>query len=206
MSVGNVGTDVRVRGGWRILGAALVLAAALAGAGCRGLQRPQRAAVAPAPAWPAEAHCWWAAFRTALPPDSVASRSARAYTTLGLARARWASRADTACAEAGPTPLAGPERGGVLYAARVVAYRRGDTTFYRPFVGVRPPQAEIAAGDSSRVSGQRIAFCGAIGGTAQAGGTAPRDPERDDSLPVWRRRPWHVQGAPGVVTRRDGRF
>jgi hypothetical protein len=134
-------------------------------------------------------HCWWAAFRTVLPPDSVAARSARAYTALGLTGARWARLADTAWATAGPTALADGAGGvaGGVYAARVVAFRRGDTTVFRPFVAARARGAVGA--DSAGPGALTISFCGAIGRAAQAGGTAPRDPEPDDSLAQWRRRP-----------------
>lgn len=134
-----------------------------------------------------EVHCWWAAFRTALPPDSVAVRSARAYATLGLAAGRSGRLADTAWAEAGPTVLAGPSRAGA-YAARVVAYRRGDTTYYRPFLSVTPRDAATRA-DSGRLTRERIGFCGEIGRGAQIGGTAPAGEEPDDASPRWRRRP-----------------
>jgi hypothetical protein len=141
-----------------------------------------RAQTASAPtSWPEEGHCWWARYRTAIPPDSVAVRYARAFATLGLSGAGWSHQADTAWAEGGPTVLTRPAGTG-LYAARVVAYRRGDTTFVRPFVAVRP-------GDDRGAGRLSIPFCGDAIRTAQAGLLAPREEEPDDSLPVWRRRP-----------------
>ena len=131
--------------------------------------------------WPEEEHCWWAPLRTAVSPDSVALLYARAYATLRLSGAVWTHQADTAWAEAGPTVLSRPEGSG-LYAARVVAYRRGDTTFVRPFVAVRPDDG-VNAGHLS------IPFCGDAIRTARAGTTAPSAEEPDESLPVWRRRP-----------------
>lgn len=128
-----------------------------------------------------ELHCWWAKFRTTVPPDSVAARYARAYATLGLSQTGWSHQADTAWAEGGPTVLTRPAGAGT-YTAHVVAYRRGDTTFFRPFAGVRPAGTENAGG-------LLIPFCGDVARAAQTGGAAPRDEERDDSLPVWRRRP-----------------
>jgi hypothetical protein len=153
-----------------------------------GCRRPAAADTRPAPFVPdPEEHCWWAAFRTVLPPDSVAARSAQAYTTLGLSGATSGHLADTAWAQAGPTVLAGPGRVGA-YAARVVAYRRGDSTYYRPFVSVTPRDSAARA-DTARVTRERIGFCGEIGRAAQARGTAPADEEPDDAPPLWRRRP-----------------
>ena len=157
--------------------APLALVAAALGAGCH---RPHAAtAVAPIP-WPAEAHCWWAPFRTTLPPDSVAARFARAYAALGLSDTTWSRQADTAWADAGPTVL-GDSTGRVVHAARVVAFRRGDSTLFRPFVA-------IASGDSTAVGRRRIELCGAAMREARTAAVAPRDEERDRSLPVWRRR------------------
>ena len=130
--------------------------------------------------WPEEDHCWWARLRTAIPSDSVAARYARAFATLGLSGTGWSHQADTAWAEGGPTVLSRPDGIGV-YAARVVAYRRGNTTFVRPFVAVRPDDVVNA--------GLSIRFCGDAIRAAEAGTTMPRAEERDDSLPVWRRRP-----------------
>ena len=130
--------------------------------------------------WPTEEHCWWARQRTAAPPDSVAVRYARAFATLGLSGAGWSHQADTAWAEGGPTVLSRSDGTG-RYAARVVAYRRGDTTFVRPFVAIR---SDGEAGDGRLA----IPFCGDAMIAAHAGLTSPREEEPDDSLPVWRRR------------------
>jgi hypothetical protein len=165
------------------VGTALALGSLVGGCRRATPDRVRPAQIVQAP----EEHCWWAAFRTTLPPDSVAARSVRAYTALGLEGAAWAHRADTAWAQAGPTVLAGPDRQGA-YAARVVAYRRGDTTFYRPFTGFTPLDPAARA-DSARVARQRITFCGDIGRAAQVGGTAPDLEEPDDAAPLWRRRP-----------------
>lgn len=130
--------------------------------------------------WPEEGHCWWARYRTAIPPDSVAVRYARAFETLGLSEAGWSHQADTAWAEGGPTILTRPDGTG-LFAARVVAYRRRDTTFVRPFAAVRP--------DDDRGAGRlSIPFCGDVSRAAHAETTTIKEEERDDSLPVWRRR------------------
>jgi len=143
------------------------------------------AQTAPAPRASLEGeHCWWAAYRTAMSPDSVAARYAAAYTTVGLSNSSWSHLADTAWAEAGPTALT---RDGdtSIYAARGVAIRRGDTTFFRPFNALQP------ADGTGREGAHRIEFCGEVSRAALTGGTAPREEEPDDSLPLWRRRPIH---------------
>jgi hypothetical protein len=157
----------------------LAIAAGLSG-GCRHA-KPQTAS-APL-VWPAEEYCWWAPLRTAMSPDSVAVRYATAFATLGLSGAGWSHRADTAWAEAGPTVLSRATGGGI-FAARVVAYRRGDTTLVRPFVAARP-EGSAPAGSLT------IPFCGDAIRAAHAATTQPHDEERDASLPVWRRRPGH---------------
>ena len=130
-----------------------------------------------------EGHCWWAAYRTAMPPDSVAARYAQAFTTVGLAGAGWSRQADTAWAQAEPTLLTRPAGVGT-YAMRVVAYRRGDTTFFRPFNAVR-------ANEGANLGAMAIGFCGDVSRASKVPATAPYDEERDDSLPLWRRRPTH---------------
>jgi hypothetical protein len=162
----------------------VLVAAVTSLAGCR---HAPTVAAAPATFVPApEQHCWWAAYRTTLPPDSVAARYARAFTAAGLSGARVSHLADTAWAEAGPTVLARPDRAGT-YVARVVALRRGDSTFFRPFVSITLPRTATAE-DSARLGGQHIGFCGEIGMASQTHGTAPRTDEREDSLALWRRR------------------
>jgi len=158
--------------------AALIFAAGSLNAGCRHLRR----ATASTPvAWPPEDRCWWAPFRTALPPDSVAVRFTRAFATLGLSGASWSQQADTAWAEGGPSVLSDSAWVGT-YAARVVAFRRGDSTLFRPFVAVQPR-------DSSNIARDLIGFCAQAMRAARAGATAPRTEEPDHTLPLWRRRP-----------------
>jgi len=156
----------------------LAITAALA-AGCHH-PRPQTG-ITPT-AQPEYEHCWWAAYRTGMSPDSVAARYAGAYTTVGLSNSSWSHLADTAWAEAGPTALA-REGDTLTYAGRVVAIRRGDTTFFRPFNAL---QADDGTG---KAGAHRIGFCGEVSRAAMTGGTAPRDEEPDDTLPLWRRRP-----------------
>jgi hypothetical protein len=50
------------------------------------------------------------------------------------------------------------------------------------------PAAGAAPADIAPLAYRLIAFCGALGRTAEACGTAPREEEPDD-IPVWRRRP-----------------
>jgi hypothetical protein len=100
---------------------------------------------------------------------------------LGLSRAEWSHRADTAWAQAGPSVLTDSGRVGT-YAARVVALRRGDSTVFRTFVALR-------SSTSSDVAREQIGFCGETMRMAKAEATAPRIEEPDDALPIWRRRP-----------------
>jgi hypothetical protein len=118
-----------------------------------------------------------------MPPDSVAMHYAQAYATLGLRGAGWSRQADTAWAQADPTPLTRSEGTGT-YAARVVAYRRGDTTFFRSFNAVRADRA-------ANLGAMEIGFCGDASRASLVAASAPRDEEPDDSLPLWRRRPTH---------------
>jgi len=156
---------------------------ALTSALSAGCHRPTaRTAVTPR-ATLEEGHCWWAAYRTTMPPDSVAEHYARAFTTLGLTGAGWSQHGDTAWAQGEPTLLSRPAGAG-RFAARVVAYRRGDTTFFRPFVALRP-------GESANGGAMLIEFCGDASRASHVAAGAPRDEEPDDSLPVWRRRPIH---------------
>jgi hypothetical protein len=164
---------------------------AAAGVGCR-----QPAPAEAAPVALREGPCWWAVFRTALPPDSVAEHFVRAFDKLGLTRASWTQRGDTTWAHAGPTKLDADWR-GATYAARVVAYRRGDSTHFRHFVSVAPPAGGWAASyDSVTADGRHVAinpagasigFCGMLGRAAAVHGTAPREPDGEEMLPLWTR-------------------
>lgn len=143
----------------------------------------------------AEGHCWWAVFRTPLPPDSVATHFVRAFAQLGLRGGTWAQRGDTTWAHAEPTPLAAWHGG--TYAARVVAYRVGDSTHFRHFVSVAPPAGgwpvsyDSVTADSRHLSvnaaGAPIGFCGALGRAAEVHGTAPADPDGEEKLELWTR-------------------
>jgi hypothetical protein len=117
-------------------------------------------------------------------PDSVAARYSRAYTTVGLSNSSWSHLADTAWAEAGPTALM-REGDTLTYAGRVVAIRRGDTTFFRPFDALKPDDG------TGKGTAHRIGLCGDVSRAALTGGTAPYEEEPDDTLPLWRRRPMH---------------
>ena len=157
--------------------AGALLVAAL-GVGCR-----HPAAAAPAPLALHEEYCWWAVFRTTLPPDSVAVHFVRAFESVGLTATRWTQRGDTAFAEAGPTRLSAEWNGGIA-AARVVAYQHGDSTHFRHFLSLQPVP------EGSRIVGARtIPLCGALGQAAQVHGTSPREPDGEEKLDVWNRRP-----------------
>jgi hypothetical protein len=168
-----------------------LLAATVAGfAACR-----RGAPEAPAPRALEENHCWWAVFRTPLPPDSVAVHFARAFEQLGLRGGAWTQRGDTAWARAEPTRL--DAWSGGTFSARVIAVRKGDSTHFRHFVGVAPPAGGWpAAHDSVTADGRHIAvnpagatigFCGALGRAAQVHGTAPAEPDGEEKLDIWTR-------------------
>lgn len=139
----------------------------LAGLGCRRAPEP-----APAPVQLEEDYCWWAVLRSSLPPDSVAARFERAYAAVGLAGVRRVQLGDTAWVQTTPVVL-----DGVLRASRAVAYRRGDSTHFRYFVGSR--ESEGAAGP--------LSLCVRIAQAAAIGWSAPREPTGEESLAVWSR-------------------
>lgn len=162
------------------------------GAGCRH----RRPAAAPGPAAASESPCWWAVFRSPLPLDTVAAHLVSAFTTLGLTNVSSAQQGDTVRAHAGPTRL--DDRFGGTYSARMVAFRRGDSTLYRYFViavppsGGWPPSRDSVTATGAHLSvnpaGSMLGFCIAIANTAQNHGTAPKEPNGEESLPVWRQR------------------
>jgi len=155
--------------------------------------RHQPPAVAPAPAAFEGSPCWWTVFRSPLPLDTVAAHLVSAFTTLGLSNATSAQEGDTIRAEAGPTRL--DERFGGTYSARMVAFRRGDSTLYRYFVVASPPSGGWrpsydsldAAGRHVSVNpaGSELGLCAAIASTSQNHGTAPKEPNGEESLAVW---------------------
>lgn len=139
-----------------------------------------------------ESHCWWAVYRSPLGVDSVAAHYASAFERIGLSEIHAGRAADTAWATAGPTSL-GSDFDGWTYAARVVAYQHGDSTHFRTFVSEAPPANAPTVSDSARavgnspVAGRHIAFCARLAHLAQVGGTAPREPDGEEKLDVWRR-------------------
>jgi len=174
----------------RSAAASLALVGLFGGTSCR-----RQLAVEAAPLALREQHCWWAVFRTTLPPDSVAVHFVHAFAQLGLRGGRWTQRGDTTWAHAGPTTLTTWH--GAIYAARVVAYRVGDSTHFRHFVSVAPPPGGWPASyDSVTADGRHIAispsgspigFCGALGRAAEVHGTAPADPDGEEKLEIWTR-------------------
>jgi hypothetical protein len=142
-----------------------------------------------------ENYCWWAVFRTTLPPDSVAVHFVDAFRALGLRGGVWAQRGDTVWAHAEPTALT--DQHGALFSARVVAYRTGDSTHFRHFVSVAPPPGGWPASyDSLTTDGRQVAitpsgsligFCGTLGRTARVHGTAPANPDGEEKLELWTR-------------------
>ena len=141
-----------------------------------------------------ERPCGAAVFRTALPVDTVSVRFQRAFTSVGFTRATSAQQGDTARVAAGPTRLAGAWAGGT-YAVRLVALRRGDSTYFRHFLRVAPPpDGWPAPYDSVTPTGARytltpanswIGLCGVVSQRAQVHGWAPRDPNGQEALALW---------------------
>ncbi len=170
--------------------AATVLMMVIAGlsAGCH--HRAVTIRAQPALAGPSENYCWWTLLRTALPPDSVAARFQLGFTAIGLTGATWTRSADTVWVHAGPTPL---ERGltGAMYAGRAVAYRQGDSTNFRYYVAIAPPAQEQAqTGSAGERPLPNVELCGQIAQASAIPSSRPRrDPNGEDSLEVWRRRP-----------------
>ena len=169
---------------------ALVAATGIAAA-CRA---PARTVPTPAVARTGASgdYCWWTVYRSPLPVDTVVARFARAYEAVGLAGAGSARVADTAWAQGTPTVLGGAHAGGT-YAARVVAYRRGDSTHFRQYVSLVAPPGGWPASDSAHGGdagfGRQVGFCTELSRAAKTQGTAPREPDGEEKLDVWRRRP-----------------
>lgn len=134
---------------------------------------PSRPNVSVVPDALREEHCWWAVYRTSLPLDTVANRFARAFTSMGFVPSALSRLGDTVWINAGPSPLPGNGPGPI--AARTVAYQAGDSTHFRTFV----------AGGAS----QSIGLCQQIFQAAPVGGVALREPDGEEKLSVWRRRP-----------------
>jgi Domain of unknown function (DUF6438) len=153
----------------------------------------QAPAASPAPVAAAEMPCWWTVYRSELPLDTVAANFVNAFSTLGLAGATSVRQGDTVWAHAGPTRIA--SRFGGTFAARAVAFQRGDLTLYRSFGTAEPPPGGWRKGyDSVTVTGGHISvvpassglgLCAAIASTAQNDGRAPKQPNGEETLAVW---------------------
>ena len=175
--------------GWTVA----LLAVLGAATGCR---KPPLGDV-PAPVEKAESPCWWTVFRSTLPVDTVTANLVTAFSVLGLTNPKSSQLGDTAWAEAGPNRLDGWSGG--TFSARMVAFRRGDSTLYRYFVHVVPPAGgwpppyDTVTMDGRGVSvnpaGSMIGFCQTIARVSGNHGTSPSQPNGEESLAVWRRRP-----------------
>jgi hypothetical protein len=163
----------------------VVMFIAVLGAGCR--RHPAR--TVPIRPQLEEEYCWWAVLRSPLPPDSVAARFQRAFTTVGLTGATWTRSADTAWARAGPTSLGG-RYAGATYESRAVAYWRGDSTHFRHYVAIgQRPEGWAPAADTVSFGGRLIGLCADIARAAAIPTSVPRTLTGEETLPVWRRRP-----------------
>lgn len=146
-----------------------------------------------APAAAAENPCWWTVYRSALPLDTVAAHLVNAFSAQGLTGATWERQGDTAWASAGPTWIAA--RFGGTFSARAVAFERGDSTLYRYFVTAAPPVGGWRPGyDSVTATGRHMSvnpaasglgLCVGIASLARNGGTAPKEPNGEEALPIW---------------------
>ena len=132
--------------------------------------RVQPASVSPTAL--AEEYRWWAVFRSALPVETVVARFGRAFTAIGMVTVAPTRLADTAWVSAHVSRM--PEPGGGPVAARVVAYQFSDSTHFRTFV---------AGGTGA----ETISFCQEIARVAAVGTQAPRAPDGEEKLSVWRR-------------------
>jgi hypothetical protein len=143
--------------------------------------------LAPALPPPAEEYCWWTYQSTLLPFTTVVSRFASAFARTGYDHLQQSRAGDTAWAVAGPTPIES-RSGRSRWSVRIVAYADGDSARFRVFVGVGPRFARWAsAEDSNAANADRIPMCGQIIAAASVSSVRPsRDPNRLDSLPVWR--------------------
>jgi hypothetical protein len=129
-----------------------------------------------------EEHCWWAVVRSPMRADSVGARFAAAFASVGLSAARTTQLGDTVLVESGPAPI--PAWAAGVWASRVVAYPKGDSTHFRHFVAWN-----AAGAPDSVVVGRSIGVCGAITRAAGVRGIAPREPTGEEGQPVWSRRP-----------------
>jgi hypothetical protein len=154
--------------------AMLTLLIAFLSGGCRS----HPVVRAPVPAQLSEEHCWWAVMRSPLPPDTVAARFQRAFSSVGLSGSTWTRSADTAWAHAGPTALGGAS--GATYESRVVAYWHGDSTHFRQYVAMPPRPGDAA---------NPIGICQDIGRAAAVPTSAPRVPTGEETLKLWTRIP-----------------
>jgi hypothetical protein len=133
---------------------------------------PPKVAAAPAAN---ERYCWWTAFRTAVPVDTVAARYRQAYSSLGLTISGAARLGDTAWVNAS-SGTADPRHEPA--GARMVAYRVADSTHFRTYVVVF---------DSSLST--IVPSCQQISQKAAVSAIAPRELDGEEKLAVWRRRP-----------------
>jgi hypothetical protein len=122
-----------------------------------------------------EDYCWWAVFSTAVPLDTVAVHFAHAFSNLGLSDVRSSRLGDTIRVQAGPSVM--HRFNDAAISARVVAYRRGDSTHFR----------EYTTGPTRGFP--RISFCAEIGRASAVNAFAPREPDGEEKLSVWTRRP-----------------
>lgn len=155
---------------------------------CRPRSKPTLLEAVPS-AWPRDEYCWWTSVSTPLPADSVSHRFSQAFASVGLTAIRSRRLGDTVLVRGGPTELSGA-RYRAVYASRMVAYQRDDTTRFRWYWSISPlvePGATVA--ESTSLFGGGIAFCGEIGRVVAIKGLGKPQPTSEDSIAVWGRVP-----------------
>ncbi|MDQ6827261.1 MAG: hypothetical protein M3081_00160 [Gemmatimonadota bacterium] len=166
---------------YRSLAALPMVLAAIMAAGCQ-----RKVVSAPSPMATSWDHCWWTVMQSALPLDTVAARFERGFTVVGMTGVTVARSGDTAWVHAGPTPL-GDYPMGSPWQMRAVAYRHGDSTRFRYFVGSdQQARASDPPTDSSETTSQRIGLCTAVSKATAIRWLAPREPNGEETLAVWR--------------------
>jgi hypothetical protein len=169
----------------------IALMGCILSAACRH-QAPAIAHVAPVANGSEQARefCWWAVLRSGRSADSVAGRFRRAFEELELANISAGRWGDTAWAHGGPSSVS-TRAANASYESGVLAYPHGDSTHFRYFVLIAaPPGGWKLAADSVEATSHNIEFCADIARRVQVGTVAPRSPTGEETLSVWKARPW----------------
>jgi hypothetical protein len=123
---------------------------------------------------------------TSMPAGFLAATFQRAFTEIGLPNVRSARQGDTVLVLAGPA-VRDTAPAGTQYWARMVAFPHRDSTHFRYYAAVVPPEAGWPAGWND--GGARIGFCGEVGKALALPYSARKDPGGEEQLPVWHHKP-----------------